>query len=114
MKKIELEIFAAIFTFIPLLAFLTVMSKKAIVYGLIMSIFFFPYNIYQREKNAFNILFIPKEFCWLYAFIIFTPLIVTIVCFHLYTNINGAYWAFYMCIIAFTGALFELFSAKFL
>jgi hypothetical protein len=112
MKKIEFEVFAFVFSLIPLVLFFSSFEATYIGYGLITIFvaFFLEGKTQKGLRNSF--MFVPKELTYVVAILVFFPCIVTFLCFLVYEDISDAYWAFAMCCWAFGAASNGIYNAR--
>ncbi|WP_334019233.1 hypothetical protein [Alteromonas sp. S015] len=103
MKKSEFELFALIFSIVPVIVFVSNVEPKLIIYGLI-NIAVASIVSYRNEIQLPKGQSIPSALASVTSILIFTPSIISLFCFWHYTDINNAYWAFFLNCWAFGAA----------
>lgn len=104
MKKIEFELFAVVFSLLPLTVYFLNFDIKRSLYGLLTITIAYILESKSRHGDE-RFMFIPREYSIVVAVLVFLPSAVTFICFHIYDDITDAYWAFAMCCWAFGASL---------
>lgn len=93
MKLIEFEVFSFIFVVIPWGAYIHITQMNNMFYGFLVVGVACVFNLKDTSEDQIPEI-ISNEFSGIAAITVFTPLLLTTICFYIYDSLDDAFWVF--------------------